>query len=556
VTTATSIGILFPSASKEKSGELPCIYSALMAHGLTYNLDYKTFDRSTDVAVTTIHSSKGAEWDHVIVAGIQSSRFPFSSVTNEIARNTFYVALTRARKTCEFVGWREHRANSLCHFITEMPGFFEGIGAPPKVAPTIELVFRRFSVEHVTDDWENVGVRREAVRYEFSPGPADFPRTELGQCEPLLLSRLAAIMLKRKLVADYVPMSYKYYIANKIIMLPLPELARMQNLRVLHKIGDVMYELDRRLAMKLGCAHHFVGHDISSGIVCCASNSGFNDITDAVDRILRGNVNCPDTLFEIAKLDYYLSCKYGYMRAFKISRAQFDSIDAKCARVAAELVRRCPAGFRLDVPCSSKFFSGTVDLVGKTRGELPALFCLRWFKERNDFISPKKNIFQLAIYKSLMEAEDANLVNIFDGSQLKVTNRLSLEPIEDYILAKIVIMALNRKNQLTNTRTMGANNFVTSVDEAGNIASISVNDPIRRICTASFEEWRNFCAPFPDTPVRIETSERALLVLCRNPIPENWVLEVKYPEEFPDELTVFPSMHNLLFDWCYRAIRS
>ncbi len=65
-------------------------------------------DKNADaerVTLMTVHSAKGLEFDHVFVVGMEEDLFPSSMAKSEISgleeeRRLFYVAITRARKTC------------------------------------------------------------------------------------------------------------------------------------------------------------------------------------------------------------------------------------------------------------------------------------------------------------------------------------------------------------------------------------------------------------------------------------------------------------------------
>lgn len=64
-----------------------------------------------EVTLMTIHASKGLEFDHVFIVGLEEDLFP-SSMSNtgrelEEERRLFYVALTRAGKTCQLSYARE-----------------------------------------------------------------------------------------------------------------------------------------------------------------------------------------------------------------------------------------------------------------------------------------------------------------------------------------------------------------------------------------------------------------------------------------------------------------
>ena len=63
-------------------------------------------DAHNAVSLMTVHASKGLEFEHVFIAGMEQDLFPFKHMDEENAnlaeeeeeRRLFYVALTRAKK--------------------------------------------------------------------------------------------------------------------------------------------------------------------------------------------------------------------------------------------------------------------------------------------------------------------------------------------------------------------------------------------------------------------------------------------------------------------------
>jgi DNA helicase-2/ATP-dependent DNA helicase PcrA len=67
--------------------------------------DQKNDDTTQRVTLMTVHASKGLEYKHVFVVGMEEELFPSSRVLNserelEEERRLFYVAITRAKETC------------------------------------------------------------------------------------------------------------------------------------------------------------------------------------------------------------------------------------------------------------------------------------------------------------------------------------------------------------------------------------------------------------------------------------------------------------------------
>ncbi len=66
----------------------------------------------------TVHSAKGLEFPHVFIVGLEEDLFP-SMMSNtgkelEEERRLFYVALTRAEKTCH-IGYARERFRNGAH---------------------------------------------------------------------------------------------------------------------------------------------------------------------------------------------------------------------------------------------------------------------------------------------------------------------------------------------------------------------------------------------------------------------------------------------------------
>ena len=70
------------------------------------------------VTLMTVHSAKGLEFDHVFVVGMEEDLFPSAMAKSEIRgleeeRRLFYVAITRARKTCTITHARSRFKNGV-----------------------------------------------------------------------------------------------------------------------------------------------------------------------------------------------------------------------------------------------------------------------------------------------------------------------------------------------------------------------------------------------------------------------------------------------------------
>jgi DNA helicase-2/ATP-dependent DNA helicase PcrA len=102
--------------------------------------DTKNEDR---VLLMTIHSAKGLEFDHVIIAGAEEGIFPhsrtlFESEQLEEERRLFYVAMTRAKKKLIITRANErytfgtYSSNIASRFVTEIPTEYREDVVPKK----------------------------------------------------------------------------------------------------------------------------------------------------------------------------------------------------------------------------------------------------------------------------------------------------------------------------------------------------------------------------------------------------------------------------------------
>lgn len=71
------------------------------------------------VTLSTIHSSKGLEWEYVFMMGCADSFFPASKLQLEEERRLFYVGVTRCKKELTITYSGDH--NSLTRFVWELP---------------------------------------------------------------------------------------------------------------------------------------------------------------------------------------------------------------------------------------------------------------------------------------------------------------------------------------------------------------------------------------------------------------------------------------------------
>lgn len=95
----------FVSTRQEEGDEDIFLADFLSEVSLLTDQDTENDEETEKVTLMTVHSAKGLEFDHVFVVGMEEDLFPSSMAKSEERgleeeRRLFYVALTRARKTC------------------------------------------------------------------------------------------------------------------------------------------------------------------------------------------------------------------------------------------------------------------------------------------------------------------------------------------------------------------------------------------------------------------------------------------------------------------------
>ncbi|MDG2465039.1 MAG: 3'-5' exonuclease [Crocinitomicaceae bacterium] len=135
-------GIKEFTITNEESGNI-YLPDFMMDVALLTDADNTKDDNKNYVTLMTIHSSKGLEFPHVFLVGMEENLFPSQMVLNsrtelEEERRLFYVAVTRAKDTCtltyaasRFV-WGNLQTSESSRFITEIDEVYLEMENPPR----------------------------------------------------------------------------------------------------------------------------------------------------------------------------------------------------------------------------------------------------------------------------------------------------------------------------------------------------------------------------------------------------------------------------------------
>ncbi len=98
-------GIKEFSVTKEESDEIGTLSDFLIDVALLTDADQETEEDKNKITLMTIHASKGLEFPHVFIVGLEENLFPSQlSLTSrtelEEERRLFYVAMTRSEQSC------------------------------------------------------------------------------------------------------------------------------------------------------------------------------------------------------------------------------------------------------------------------------------------------------------------------------------------------------------------------------------------------------------------------------------------------------------------------
>ncbi len=129
----------------QPEGESKSLSEFMLDVALLTDADEDKGEESDHVTLMTIHSSKGLEFPHVYLVGLEENLFPSQMALNsrteiEEERRLFYVAVTRAKETCTLsysnsrFQWGSLITNEVSRFISEIDAKFLRTENPPRSA--------------------------------------------------------------------------------------------------------------------------------------------------------------------------------------------------------------------------------------------------------------------------------------------------------------------------------------------------------------------------------------------------------------------------------------
>ncbi|MDO5664609.1 MAG: UvrD-helicase domain-containing protein [Bacteroidia bacterium] len=130
------------------------------------------------VTLMTVHSAKGLEFGHVFVVGMEEDLFPSSMAKFEPRgveeeRRLFYVAITRAEKTCTITFAKSRFRNGSTNATRESQ-FLKDI--EPRFLLMEQNTLSSFREGASDGFWESMRQKRESTSFNRSAAPADFSR--------------------------------------------------------------------------------------------------------------------------------------------------------------------------------------------------------------------------------------------------------------------------------------------------------------------------------------------------------------------------------------------
>ena len=164
----------FVSIRQEEGLEDIGLVDFLAESSLLTDQDMGNDSEEERVSLMTAHSAKGLEFEHVFVVGVEEDLFPSSMSQNEIRgleeeRRLFYVAITRAKKSCTITHARSRFRNGTTNS-TRPSRFLNDID--PKYLSIKDNATSSENRQSSSDGfWESMRQRREESNRFTSPRP-------------------------------------------------------------------------------------------------------------------------------------------------------------------------------------------------------------------------------------------------------------------------------------------------------------------------------------------------------------------------------------------------
>ena len=160
----------FVSTRREEGDEEISLVDFLSEVSLLTDQDTDKDEEAEKVTLMTVHSAKGLEFNHVFVVGMEEDLFPSSMAKSEVRgleeeRRLFYVAMTRAMKTCTITYARSRFKNGQTNSAVESR-FLKEID-PEYISMDLNTVSHNLTTDNAVDFWVTMReqrIKRESLR--------------------------------------------------------------------------------------------------------------------------------------------------------------------------------------------------------------------------------------------------------------------------------------------------------------------------------------------------------------------------------------------------------
>lgn len=160
----------FVSTRREEGDEEISLVDFLSEVSLLTDQDTDKDEEAEKVTLMTVHSAKGLEFNHVFVVGMEEDLFPSSMAKSEVRgleeeRRLFYVAMTRAMKTCTITYARSRFKNGQTNSAVESR-FLKEID-PEYISMDLNTASHNSTTDNAVDFWGTMReqrIKRESLR--------------------------------------------------------------------------------------------------------------------------------------------------------------------------------------------------------------------------------------------------------------------------------------------------------------------------------------------------------------------------------------------------------